>query len=40
MNSWAFPSGAVVKNLPVNVGNMSLIPESEKKPGVKNGNPL
>ena len=38
-----FPGGPVVKNLPVNAGNagdMILIPEYRKSPGVGNGNPL
>ena len=38
-----FPSGPVVKNLPVNVEDTrdtGLIPESERSPGEGNGNPL
>ena len=30
----------MVKNLPVNVGDVGLIPESERFPGEGNGNPL
>ena len=30
----------MVKNLPVNAGDMSLIPESGRPPGGVNGNPL
>ena len=38
---WAgFPGGSVVKNPPANVGNMGLIPGSERSPGEGNGNPL
>ena len=33
-------SGSVVKNVPANVGDMGLIPESGRSPGVGNGNPL
>ena len=38
-----FPGGAVVKNLPANVGDardVGLIPGSERSPGEGNGNPL
>ena len=35
-----FPSGPVVKNLPANAGDMSLIPGSGTTPGGGNGNPL
>ena len=35
-----FPSGSVVNNLPVNVGNSSSVPESERSSGERNGNPL
>ena len=35
-----FPGGSVVKNLPANVGDVSLIPGSGKSPGVGNGNQL
>ena len=35
-----FPDGSVVNNLPVNVGDSSSIPGSERSPGVRNGNPL
>ena len=37
---WGFPRGSVVKNPPVNVGDMGLIPGSERSPGEGNGNPL
>ena len=30
----------MVKNLPVNTGDMNLIPGSERSPGEGNGNPL
>ena len=30
----------MVKNLPANVGDMGLIPGSERFPGEENGNPL
>ena len=39
----SFPGGAVVKNLPADVGNardVGLIPGSERYPGEGNGNPL
>ena len=39
----SFPGGAVVKNLPADVGNardVGLIPGSERSPGEGNGNPL
>ena len=39
-----FPGGTVVKNLPANAGDTgdsgSMIPVSERSPGVGNGNPL
>ena len=35
-----FTGGSVVKNPPVNAGDMSLIPELERSPGEENGNPL
>ena len=38
-----FPSSTVVKTLPANAGytsNVCSIPESERSPGVANGNPL
>ena len=38
-----FPGGAVVKNLPTNVGDardVGLIPGSERSPGEGNGSPL
>ena len=34
------PKWAVVKNLPANSGDESLIPGSGRSPGVGNGNPL
>ena len=37
---WSFPGGSVVKNLPANVGDMDLIPDSGRSPGVGYGNPL
>ena len=39
--SWAsLVAGSVIKNLSANVGDMSLILESERSPGEGNGNPL
>ena len=37
-----FPGGSVVKNPPANAGDgeVCLIPESERSPGGRNGNPL
>ena len=35
-----FPGGSVVKNLPVNVGDLNLIPGLGRSPGEGNGNPL
>ena len=35
-----FSDGSVVKNMPANVGDMDLIPESGRSPGEENGNPL
>ena len=35
-----FPGGSVVKNLPVNAGNLDLIPGSGRSPREGNGNPL
>ena len=35
-----FPGGSVVKNPPVNAGDVSSIPESGRSPGEGNGNPL
>ena len=35
-----FPGGSVVKNLPANAGNASLIPGSGRSPGEGNGYPL
>ena len=36
----SFLGDSVVKNLPANVGDMSLIPGPGKSPGEVNGNPL
>ena len=35
-----FPGGSVVKNLPVDIGDVGSILKSERFPGVGNGNPL
>ena len=35
-----FPGGSVVNNLPVNAGNVGLIPGLGRSPGAGNGNPL
>ena len=35
-----FPGGSVVKNLPVNAGDVGLIPRSGRSPGEGNGNPF
>ena len=35
-----FPGVSVVKNLPVNAGNVGLIPGLGRSPGEGNGNPL
>ena len=32
-----FPGGAVVKNLPANIGDLGLIPGSARSPGEENG---
>ena len=32
--------GSVVKNLPVNAGDLSLVPRLGRSPAVQNGNPL
>ena len=37
---WGFPGGSVVKNLPVNAGDVGLIPGSGRSLGEGNGNPL
>ena len=41
---WSFPGGAVVKNIPANLGetqeSQDLIPGLGRSPGVGNGNPL
>ena len=42
-DNWGFPGGSLVKNSPANAGDtgkVSLIPESGKLPGERNGNPL
>ena len=36
----SFPGGSVVKNLPANAGDTSLMPGSERAPGRRYGNPL
>ena len=36
----AYPGGSKVKNLPANVGNVSLIPGWGRPPGEGNDNPL
>ena len=38
--TWDFPSGSVINNLPVNVGDVGLFPVSGRSPGEGNGNPL
>ena len=35
-----FPGGLVIRNLPTNAGNASLIPGLGRSPGEGNGNPL
>ena len=35
-----FPGGSVVKNLPVNAGDVSLMPRWGRSPGEGNGSPL
>ena len=35
-----FPGGSVIKNPPVNAGDLGLIPELGRSPGEGNGNPL
>ena len=35
-----FPGGSVVKNLPANAGDKSLIPRLRRSPGGGNSNPL
>ena len=37
---WGFKGGSVVKNLPANAGDVSLIPGSGRYPGGGIGNPL
>ena len=38
--SQGFPGGSVLKNPPVNAGDVGSIPGSERPPGEGNGNPL
>ena len=40
MSEKGFPGGSVVKNPPVNAGDMSSIPGLGRSPGVGNVNPL
>ena len=40
MEESCFPAGSVVKNVPANAEDASLIPGSEKSPGEGNGYPL
>ena len=40
MANMGFPGGSVVKNPPVNAGDMGLIPGSGRYPGEGNGNPF
>ena len=40
LGPWGFPGGSLVKKLPANVGDTSLIPASGRSPGEGNGNPL
>ena len=40
MCSWDFPSGAVLKNLPGNAGDMGSIPGLGRYHGGGNGNPF
>ena len=37
---WSFQGGSMVKNLPANAGDASLIPGWQRAPGEGNGNPL
>ena len=37
---WSFQGGSVVKNLPTNAGDASLIPGSGRSPGEGHGNPF
>ena len=39
-NTWGFPDGSVVNNLPVNTGDAGSTPGSRRSPGKGNGNPL
>ena len=39
-NNHGAPDGAIVKNLPANTADTSLIPGSRRSPGGGNGNPL
>ena len=40
LTSSGLPCGSVVKNLPANAGDVSLIPQLGRSPGERNGNPL
>ena len=40
MKYLGLPGGSVVKNLPANAGDVSLIPGSGRSPGEGSGNPL
>ena len=40
MGEEGFPGGTVVKNLPANTEDVSLIPESGRSPGEGNSNPF
>ena len=37
---WGFPGGSVVRNLPANAGDVGLIPQWGRSPGVGNGTLL
>ena len=39
-NMRGFPGGSVIKNIPVNAGDVGLIPGLRRSPGEGNGNPL
>ena len=39
MYTLGLPGGSVVKNPPANAGDVGLIPESRRSPGVGNGKP-
>ena len=38
--TWGFPGGTVIKNLPANAGDMGSTPRSRRSPGEENGNPI